>query len=160
MRRRHSQIAFVGTLHFVTTSTRVMGNWFVDDAACRAVLDVFETNRVKFGVVCYGYVLMPDHFHALLGQTEDGMAVPRLMQAFKSTVAHICQPHGYPPSLPLWNSHYDDVPIPGPRAAIIRRRYMHFNPVKRGMAAAPEDYFWSSARFFFFEEPGVITVTY
>ena len=123
------------------------------------MLDIFETNRAKFGVICYGYVLMPDHFHALLGQEEDGMAVSKLIQAFKSTTAHICRPQFYPPNLALWNNRYDDVPLPGPRAGLRRIGYMHYNPVRRGLVTVPEDYLWSSARFLRYEETGIVTVT-
>jgi hypothetical protein len=35
---------------------------------------------------------------------------------------------------------------------------MHRNPVKRGLAAAPEDWRWSSYRFYFFGEAGPVRV--
>jgi putative transposase len=157
MRQRHSRLNSAGSTHFVTTVTSVPGNWFVGAPTCRAFLDTFESYRAKFELSCLGYVLMPDHLHALLFQDRDGPAVSQLMQAFKSVTAHICRPLNYPlPS--LWNDGYDDVPIPGPSAARTRLRYMHRNPVKRGLVAKPEIFEWSSARFFFCDEPGIVTV--
>ena len=38
------------------------------------------------------------------------------------------------------------------------RRYMHRNPVTRGLAAAPADWRWSSYRFYFLDEPGPVRV--
>jgi len=35
---------------------------------------------------------------------------------------------------------------------------MHRNPVKRGLAAAPEDWRWSSYRFYLMDEPGPVRV--
>jgi putative transposase len=35
---------------------------------------------------------------------------------------------------------------------------MHRNPVKRGLAAAPEDWRWSSYRFYLLDEPGLVRV--
>jgi len=33
-------------------------------------------------------------------------------------------------------------------------RYMHRNPVKRGLAETPEDWRWSSYRFYLLDESG------
>jgi hypothetical protein len=35
---------------------------------------------------------------------------------------------------------------------------MHRNPVKRGLAAEPEDWRWSSYRFYLLDEPGLVRV--
>ena len=37
-------------------------------------------------------------------------------------------------------------------------RYMHGNPVKRGLAADPDDWRWSSYRFYFLGEVGLVRV--
>ena len=37
-------------------------------------------------------------------------------------------------------------------------RYMHDNPVKRGLVAAPEDWRWSSYRYYFLDESGPVRV--
>ena len=37
-------------------------------------------------------------------------------------------------------------------------RYMHRNPVKRGLVATPEDWRWSSYRFYLLEELGPVRV--
>jgi putative transposase len=37
-------------------------------------------------------------------------------------------------------------------------RYMHDNPVKRGLVAAPEDWRWSSYRHYFLDESGPVRV--
>jgi hypothetical protein len=37
-------------------------------------------------------------------------------------------------------------------------RYMHRNPVKRGLAAIPDDWRWSSYRFYFLDESGPVRV--
>ena len=37
-------------------------------------------------------------------------------------------------------------------------RYMHGNPVKRGLVADPDDWRWSSYRFYFLDEVGLVRV--
>ena len=37
-------------------------------------------------------------------------------------------------------------------------RYMHRNPVKRGLTATPEDWRWSSYRFYSLDESGPVRV--
>ena len=37
-------------------------------------------------------------------------------------------------------------------------RYMHRNPVKRGLASSPEEWRWSSYRFYLLEEAGPVRV--
>jgi len=152
---RHSRLAFAGSLHFVTTVASTRGNWFVDEATCRTILEVFEYYRAKSGVTCYGYALMPDHVHALLQQEEEGMGVASLMESFKRlTTKKVLAAFGI-----HWRSPYDDVPVPGSEAAKTKLVYMHNNPLRRGLAARPEDYLWSSARDFAGQPLGIVTVT-
>ena len=37
-------------------------------------------------------------------------------------------------------------------------RYMHRNPVTRGLVESPEQWRWSSFRFYFLNEPGLVRV--
>jgi len=36
--------------------------------------------------------------------------------------------------------------------------YMHRNPVKRGLVESPEQWRWSSSRFYSLDEPGLVRV--
>ena len=145
MRRRHSQLEAENSIHFVTTVTRVRGLWFVDTRLCQETLQLFKKYRARGGLICYGYVLMPDHWHAILKQPVDGPAVQQFMANMKretSYRAHKLLGEGFPG----WRDRYDDVFLPNQAAIDERLRYMHSNPVKRGIADAPEAYAWSSAR--------------
>jgi putative transposase len=39
-------------------------------------------------------------------------------------------------------------------------RYIHRNPVKRGLVTRPEDWMWSSYRSYFYGEPGLVRVNF
>ena len=158
MRKRHLNLAFAGSIHFVTTVTRVRGSWFTKPEICEEILSLFEGYRSKHDVDCYGYVLMPDHLHALLVQQAEGAAIPLLMEGFKSVSSRRIHPAGYPQTH-LWSDRYDDVPVPGAEAARTKLEYMLANPVRRSLAERPEMYPWSSARDHFGMGKGIVTVT-
>ncbi|MBM3324555.1 MAG: hypothetical protein FJY66_02680 [Calditrichaeota bacterium] len=158
MLHRHQRLAFEGSIHFVTTVTNQRGRWFTDEEQCRELLSIFESYRSKFGVHCLGYVLMPDHFHALLYQESSDLVIPPLMESFKRLSARRCQPPCWDGGA-LWRRRYDDVPIPGPKAAHTRLGYMHANPVRAGLVKEPEDYSWSSAREYAGLPNGIVTVS-
>ncbi len=159
MLQRHLHTAFPGTIHFVTTVTHERGNFFVRAQECEALLQVFEEFRAKGKVDCLGYVLMPDHFHALLHQVEEGAVIPSLMRDFKKRTAFRCRPAAYRDKT-LWRTRYDDVSVPGTRAIHTKLHYIHENPVRRGIVEVPEDYPWSSAGDYFLDKPGIVTVIF
>jgi len=155
MLRRHQILDFKGSIHFITTVTALRGNWFIEDAICTEVLKIFDGYRSRFTLRCLGYVLMPDHLHALLYQDGSGSLVSDFMQAFKGLTSKKCRPHQYADSN-LWRRRYDDIPIPGSNAARIRIEYIHGNPVRRGLVEQAENYPWSSARDYLELSSGIV----
>ena len=157
MRRRHEQLAFAGSMHFVTLVAGIRGHWFVESDVCEHLLNMFESYRSEFGLTCHAYVLMPDHLHVLLSQTEDGSLVARLVGEFKKWSSRSWH-HSQFRRTTLWRRGYDDVPVPGSDAARTKVNYAHANPVRRGLVAHAEDYRWSSVHDYAGESRGIVTV--
>ncbi len=158
MRFRHSRLNSPGSIHFVTTITRGHRSRFADEKTCKEVLEVFEYYRAKFELVCYGYVLMPDHLHAVLHQSNEGSPVSSLMENFKRLTARRVFPARTDVGT-LWTQHYDDVPVPGTQALKTKLQYVHHNPVRRALVEYAEDYPWSSARDYAGRGLGIVQVT-
>jgi len=59
----------------------------------------------------------------------------------------------------LWQSRYDDVPVPGLGAVKTKLDYIHANPIRRGLVERAEDYPWSSAQDYFDEVTGIVQIT-
>jgi putative transposase len=157
MLRRHSKLSSAGSNHFVTTVTRIRGNWFVEPKTCTSLLTLFEWCRNRYRLDCIGYVLMPDHFHLVLHQPEQDRSISQCQMQFKkmsSGQLRIPQFH----EVRLWQNGYDDVLIPGADAVITKLKYVHSNPVRRGLVENAIDYLWSSSRFYEGRESGLITV--
>jgi putative transposase len=157
MLQRHEQLAFSGSIHFITTVARIRGTHFVTPSICRELLEIFESYRVKYDVACLGYVLMPDHFHVLMVQDKDDLTIPPLMQSFKKlTAQRLWRARGKTGT--LWHYRYDDVPVPGTKAIQTKLKYIHENPLRAGLVEQPEDYPWSSAKDLYYETKGIVTV--
>jgi putative transposase len=112
------------------------------DAEYPLILKVIEASRERLGFLLYGYVLMPDHWHAwiwvqyplLISQVlHDGKRISALkLHTLRGS-------HG-----PLWQHQFWDRFVRNEREFGQRLDDMHLNPVKRGLVARPEDWQWSS----------------
>ncbi|MDD5087966.1 MAG: transposase [bacterium] len=158
MLNRHSQLNCAGSVHFVTTVTLSRGLWFVDESVCRAILESFEFARAQRNIACYGYVLMPDHIHALLFQPEEDFCVARMMESFKKFTSRKLRPPSYNGET-LWREHYNDMAVPGRDALLVKLRYIHENPLRRGLVGDAAEYRWSSAGFYAGRGDGIVRIT-
>ena len=186
MLRRHTRLSLPHSLHFLTTATNARGNWFQSASLCEDVLSCFEQCRRELQMLCVAYVLMPDHFHALVLQEPDidvagqvrtpaaadlrpvqtcapssnkyALPVAELMRRFKRRTSVCCLPVDYPDTVTLWHRRYDDVGIENEHIMWTKIRYIHNNPVKKGLAETPKDYPWSSANTFLTGEQRIVRV--
>jgi putative transposase len=58
----------------------------------------------------------------------------------------------------LWQKRFYDFNVWTERKRIEKLRYIHRNPVTRGLVASPEEWRWSSFRFYAFGESGPVRV--
>ena len=59
---------------------------------------------------------------------------------------------------PFWEHRFDDLSIYSQDIYCIKLNYIHNNPIKAGLALKPEDWPYSSARFYIREEIGIIEI--
>jgi putative transposase len=94
-------------------------------------LAVLEQVRLRYGVVVLGYVVMPEHQPSLW---EDA------------------------PSAHIWQRRFYDFNVWSERKRIEKLRYLHRNPVKRGLVAEPDQWRWSSFRSYAYGEAGAVRI--
>jgi putative transposase len=83
---------------------------------------------------------MPEHVHLLVNEPErDTLA--RAMQSLKQGVARRLALRA---KNSFWQSRYYDFNVWSERKFVEKLRYIHRNPVKRGLVSRPEDWLWSS----------------
>ncbi len=61
---------------------------------------------------------------------------------------------------PVWQKRFYDFNVWSERKQIEKLRYMHRNPVKRGLVDKPEQWKWSSFRAYAYGEPGPVRVKF
>ena len=118
--------------------------------------DIFETElehyRIAYGFRVYGYVVMPEHVHLLLSEPERTV-LSRALQMLKQNVARILECN-----VRLWLPRYYDFNVHTHEKHVEKLVYLHRNPVKRGLVAAPELWKWSSYRHYVTGEEGVVEI--
>jgi putative transposase len=128
--------------HFITFSCSnrqpLLGAPFARDAFEREL----EHYRIAYGFRVFGYVVMPEHVHLLLGEPER-TGLSRAIQMLKQNVARILQCN-----VRLWLPRYYDFNLHTHKKHVEKLVYMHRNPVKRGLVGAPELWVWSSYRHY------------
>jgi len=62
------------------------------------------------------------------------------------------------PKRAFWQARSYDFNVWTTKKRVEKLRYMHRNPVKRGLVGAPEEWRWSSYRFYFLNEAGPLSV--
>ena len=133
-------------------------------------LSVLEQTRKRYRFVVVGYVVMPEHIHLLLSEPEVGNP-STVMQVLKQRTARALLPKTKPGDArqsklfgetrgraPFWQTRFYDFTVWTEKKRVEKLRYMHRNPVKRGLTPAPEDWRWSSYRFYRMDEPGMVGV--
>jgi len=114
-----------------------------------------------------GYVVMPDHIYLLISEPERGTA-STVMQVVKQRFARrvlagkkrsTAQSDRWPDSEQhLWQRRFYDFNVWSARKRIEKLRYMHRNPVKRGLVLEPDQWEWSSFRSYAYQEVGRVRV--
>ena len=142
-----------GDLHFITSSCFERRPLLNSPEARDNFLTVLEQVRQRLQFVIVGYVGMPEHFHLLMSEPELGTpseAMKRVKRQAAFRIRHDT-PH-------LWQHRFYDFNVWTARKRIEKLKYMHRNPVTRGLVANPEDWCWSSYRTYALDDPGSVRI--
>ena len=141
-------------LHFLTFSC-YQQKPKLDHSAAKALFErALEATRVHYGLCVTGYVVMPEHVHLLLSEPW-AQSLSTALQALKQSVSRtLALRHAEP----FWQARYYDFNVWTEGKRIEKLRYMHRNPVARGLVARPEDWPWSSFRHYLTGAEGAIEI--
>jgi len=111
---------------------------------------------------------MPEHFHLLVSEPKVG--TPSVaMQVLKQRVSRDSRARArastkeldeWSKELPraFWLPRSYDFNVATKRKYLEKLNYMHFNPVKRGLVKLPDEWRWSSCRFYWLGEEGPVKI--
>ena len=94
---------------------------------------------------------MPEHVHLLISEPK-GALLAKALQALRLSVAVQRDER------PFWQVRHYDFNVYTDKKRIEKLRYMHRNPVKRGLVEKPYEWRWSSFRHYLTGEVGVVEI--
>ena len=140
-----------GDLHFITFSCQDRSPYLCDGCSREIFECSLEAIRRRYVLHVYGYVVMPEHVHVLLSEPKR-FALDTAIQALKTSVSKQCR------QSPFWLPRYYDFNVFSQKKRIEKLRYMHRNPVARGLVQRPEEWKWSSFRHYLTGEVGTVEI--
>ena len=157
-----------GDWHFITCSCYRRRKFFASVNRRDLFLEILEQVRAKYDFVVAGYVVMPEHVHLLISEPRF-KKLSRAMQVLKQRVSLRCrgkarknanQMRLWDDTLPpaFWQPRYYDFNVFTWKKYVEKLRYIHRNPVKRGLVPSPELWRWSSYRDYALAEPGRVKI--
>ena len=143
-----------GCFHFVTFSC-YRRQPLLDHATAYGVFErELDVARIRYGFVVAGYVPMPEHVHLLVGEPHRS-TLSVVLQVLKQQTSRKLKQRG---AVQFWQRRYYDFNVHNEEKRVEKLRYMHRNPVKRGLVVKPEDWAWSSFRHYATGEIGAVEI--
>jgi putative transposase len=129
--------------YFVTSRTWQSRAIFSVALPCEIFIESLLHYRDEGTYLLHEFVLMPDHFHALLtpGQST---TLERALQFIKGGSAKAIR-EKLLFRFPVWQRGFSDHRIRDAADYRLHAGYLARNPVKKQLAASPAEYRWSSA---------------
>ena len=151
-----------GDSHFVTFSCYKRRRLLDADGAKTIVVQALAEQLPRQDATCVGFVVMPQHVHALLWLPEAGH-LSAFMKYWKQKSSGAIKAlfrerlTSYATRIdlaePIWQPRYYDFNVWSERKLREKLDYMHGNPVSAGLAEEPTDWQFSSARWHELGEP-------
>jgi putative transposase len=138
-------------LHFITCSCYQRRPLLDTPQKRRLFLKTLNEVRNLYRFALIAYVVMPEHFHLLISEPEIGNP-SAVLQILKQRAARRLQTEQAPSKHPSWMQRFYDFNVWTQRKRIEKLNYIHMNPVKRGLVSQPEQWPWSSYRFYQYRE--------
>jgi len=106
---------------------------------------------------------MPEHFHLLINEPEKGdpsVVMQVLKQRFARQVLQAQDRLGdrMLEEGHVWQRRFYDFVVWSEAKRVEKLRYMHRNPVKRGLVLEPDQWAWSSFRYYAYDEASPVLV--
>ena len=145
-----------GSIHFITFSCYRRQQHLGTTARRDLFLRVLEQARRRYGFALLGYVVMPEHIHLLM--TMPAVGDPSVvMKVVKERFTRLLRKREEFTG-PMWQKRFYDFNVCTDKKRVEKLRYMHRNPVKRGLVDSPEKWEWGSFRAYLNGEKGLVEV--
>ena len=145
VRKNRKEIEYKNAFYHIIAKGVDGVNIFVDNVDKNKFLQLLQKMVNSYRIHLFSYVLMDTHFHLLVRIEEENLS--EAMQFLNSSYAHwynirhIRKGH-------LFQDRYKSYLILNPLYMYSVASYISLNPVEAGLVDSPENYRWSSFRYF------------
>ncbi|MFN0012705.1 MAG: REP-associated tyrosine transposase [Phycisphaerales bacterium] len=160
IRKRMRRWEIPTDLRFATFSCQHRLPLLKNQRICAALLASIASARSRLGLRVFAWVFMPEHVH-LVCRPAEGATLERALRSIKMSIAKRAIERWKAFDAPILRRVADEVGRPrfwqkgGGFDRNVRDmdefarevRYVHRNPVERGLVSRPEDWCWSSVRW-------------
>jgi len=157
-----------GQAHFVTFSTYQRRQFLAPERTRTFVLEVLQACLDDHRAQCHGFVVMPNHVHAILTVNSESK-ISTFLLAWKKTSSYrirrffaqeLTKYHKLcPDQCPIWQARFYDHNLEKAEHLNLKLDYMHNNPVEAGLVSHSLNWVWSSARFYEKQEDVGVKIT-
>ena len=143
--------------HFITFSCYRRRRLLDHDQPKRILLGMLGDQLRRQSATCVGFVVMPDHVHAIVWFSQTGQ-LSRFMHGWKRRSSHEMKKWHERINFrylqkttsgdPIWQRKYYSFEIYNRSKLEEKLQYIHLNPVRAGLVEKTVDWKWSSARWY------------
>lgn len=142
---RPLRIEFENAFYHITSRGNEKNKIFAKDCDRKEFLDIINNLCEKYKFIIYAYVLMGNHYHFLLETL-----LPNLSKIMRDLNGNYTQYFNrtYNRVGHLFQGRYKAILVDKDNYLLFLSRYIHLNPVKANIVKVPENYEWSSLKYF------------
>jgi putative transposase len=146
--------------------TATIINWqhLLEDDKCKdIVVESLQFLTQQKRIVLYGFVIMSNHIHLIwqpmAGHTISSVQssfmkytaqqIKRYLQNTNTALLETFKVNKYDREYQFWKREPLHIELISPAVFRQKLEYIHYNPVKAGLCYYPEEYHYSSAKFYF-----------
>ncbi len=142
---RPLRIEYPGAFYHVTSRGNEQKDIFKSESDREKFLTYLKSAAERYGAVFHAYCLMSNHYHLMIETPEGNLS--RIMKHINNSYTNYFNVKrkraGH-----LLQGRYKAILIEVDAYAAELSRYIHLNPVRAKMVSSPEEYRWSSYRFY------------
>jgi len=146
---RKPRIEYKGALYHILNRGIRRETIFIDSGDYKRFMDNMVETQGKYPFICYGYVLMPNHFHLIIEKAD--VSLGTVMKSLLSRYALYFNKK-YNRTGPLFQGRYHSFLCQKENYLLMLVRYIHQNPVRAGLVSKMDKWYWSSLRTYMGEK--------
>jgi len=163
------------TFHYVTLVSYNRVPIFRSEKACEIFVNVLRETREKYPYKLIGYVIMPDHVHAIINKRSGTISdwlrrvrgnSARKILAWLRDDNHLLSLKKLELSLPqkrnhthaVWQKDPSVIDLWSPKFVRQKLNYLHMNPVRASLCQHPAEWKWSSCRAYLPHKIGEVPI--